>query len=126
NVGMSGNTYRVIVSGSCNPGGLQSSEVSLTVNSMLTISSQPVDVAVCIPNNALFTVQAAGSGLTYQWQVSTNNGTSWTNVTGANSAALSLTGLTPDMNGNLYRVNLTGVCNNLTSDEVLLTVNNPV
>ena len=30
-----------------------------------------------------FSVTATGTGLTYQWQVSTDNGSTWTNIEGA-------------------------------------------
>lgn len=123
---MNGNQYRVVLKGACNTVGLNSAAITLTVNTLVTISAQPVPTSVCLPNNTSLSLTAAGTGLTYQWQVSTNNGTTYTNITGATSATLSLTGITIGMNGNLYRAVLTGTCNSLTSTAVLLTVNNPV
>jgi hypothetical protein len=68
--------YQVVVTGTCN--NVTSSCVTLTVNSPITISAQPASVDICLPlNTASFSVTAAGTGLTYQWQVSTNGGTSW-------------------------------------------------
>ncbi len=123
---MNGNQYRVVLKGACNTAGVNSAVITLTVNTLVSISTQPAATSVCIPNNTSFTVAAAGTGLTYQWQVSTNGGTSFTNITGATTATINLTGITLAMNGNLYRVVLTGTCNNLNSNAVMLTVNNPV
>jgi hypothetical protein len=126
---MSGNSYRVTATGTCTPAGVISSVAVLTVNSNVIISptGQPVSVAVCAGANASFTVTAAGTGLTYQWQLSTNGGTSWSNISGANAATLSLTGTTFAMNGYQYRVVLNGTCTtNLNSSAATLTVNLPV
>ena len=43
------------------------------------ILSQPEDYAGRLGDTARFSVTARGSGLTYQWQVSTNGGSSWGN-----------------------------------------------
>ena len=77
----------------------------------------PQTQTVCTGNTATFTVTASGTGtLTYQWQVSTDNGTNWTNLlaggaanangsySGAGTAVLSLTPATTAWNGNQYRV----------------------
>jgi hypothetical protein len=42
--------------------------------------------------------------VTYQWQVSTDGGASYTNITGANSGLLTLSNITTAMNNNKYRV----------------------
>jgi hypothetical protein len=120
--------YHVVVTGACNT--VTSSCVTLTVNSPITISAQPVAVNLCLPlNTASFSVTAAGTGLTYQWQVSSDGGTTWTNVSGASAttATLNLTGITAAMNGNQYHVVLNGTCTtNLNSASATLAVNSPV
>lgn len=118
--------YQVVITGACNT--VTSSCVTLTVNSPITISAQPADVELCLPTNAAsFSVSAAGTGLTYQWQVSTNGGTSWTNLAGETSATLNLTGITAAFNGNQYRVVLNGTCTtDLNSSAATLVVNSPV
>lgn len=40
----------------------------------------------------------------YQWQVSTDNGSTWLDMSGENTTVLSLANTTTDMNGNRYRV----------------------
>lgn len=70
-----------------------------------TIQSQPTSVGACAGTNATFTVTAGGAGtLTYQWQVSTNGGSSFTNITGATAASYTVTNVTAGMNGYIYRV----------------------
>lgn len=74
---------------------------------------------------AAFTVSAylAGNALTYQWQASTDAGTTWANVSGATSAVLSLSGLTTADNGKRYRciLSATGVAS-VTTNSATLTV----
>ncbi len=124
---MSGNQYHVVMNGPCNPGGVTSSNVALTVNVPVTISAQPQNTEVCLPNPASFSVTAAGTGITYQWQVSTDGGASWSNIAGATSATLTLPAVTLAMNNNRYRVILNGACtSNLASNAATLIVNNPV
>ena len=47
--------------------------------SALTITTQPKNYTGAVNSTAKFTVAASGSGLTYQWQVSDDNGATWTN-----------------------------------------------
>ena len=92
-----------------------------------TINTQPVAQTVCAPGNASFSVAASGLGLTYQWQVSTNGGTSYTDVPGATSATYTFA-TTPAQNNNRYRVNVYSTCSPTTpavSNAVILTVNSP-
>lgn len=118
--------YQAVVTGTCNT--VTSSCVTLTVNSPVTISTQPANVEICLPlNTASFSVAAAGTGLTYQWQVSTNGGANWSDITGETGSTLNLTGITAAFNGNQYRVVLNGTCtSNLNSSAATLTVNSPV
>jgi hypothetical protein len=71
------------------------------------------------------TAAAAPSGtLIYQWQTQTATGTRWTNVSGATSASLALTGLTTGDSGKKYRVKIqssTGAPE-VTSNVATLTV----
>ncbi len=121
--GMSGNRYRVIVTGSCAPTTATSTGAILTVVTSLSITAQPADVTTCVGSNASFTVAATGSNISYQWQVSTDGGATWNNVAGATAATYTITGVTAGLNGNRYRANLTSPCGNGTSTSGLLTVN---
>lgn len=75
------------------------------------INNQPASVVRCTgPGNASFTVGATGTALTYQWEVSSNNGVSWTPIAAATNSTYSIAAPTAALNGNLYRVTATGVC----------------
>ncbi|MEO7484270.1 MAG: M36 family metallopeptidase [Ferruginibacter sp.] len=123
--GMNNNQYRVVVF-SCGPTGVNSNGAVLTVSVPSVISTQPANVAVCAGGNVSFSV--AGVALTaYQWQLSTNGGTTWTNITGANTSTYAITGVTVAMNGNQYRAVVNGLCvTGLNSNAATLTLNTPV
>ncbi len=123
---MNGNQYRLKLTGTCTPTAIFSSAATLTVNALVAVATQPSAVILCAGADAVFTVGATGAGLTYQWQVSTNGGTSYSNIAGAASSTLTVAATTVAQNGNMYRVVLNGTCNSITSSSVLLTVNTPV
>ncbi|HRN80353.1 MAG TPA: M36 family metallopeptidase [Ferruginibacter sp.] len=117
-----GNTYRVLVT-SCSPGVITSSAANLEVNAAATITTQPVAAAACPGGDVSFTVTASGISLTYQWQVSTDGGTTWNTIAGATGTTLNVNAVTAGMNNNRYRVLVNGVCTtNLPSDAAVLTV----
>ena len=79
---------------------------------LITISSQPTSIGIATTGTGTFSVSAAAvpeSGLTYQWQVSANSGTSYSNATGGiysngTTPILTITNPTLASNNNLYRV----------------------
>ena len=96
-----------------------------------SISTQPTDQVICAGDNGSFSVVAAGSNITYQWQLSTNGGVSFANLSnggvysGVTTATLNITGATEAMDTYQYRVivgSTTYVCNPITSSEVTLSV----
>ncbi|MGB4845261.1 MAG: hypothetical protein WBP16_12415, partial [Ferruginibacter sp.] len=106
--------------------------VNVRVNDPLVVAAQPVNRTVCTDKVATFTIAVTGSGpYSYQWQVSTNNGNTWSNISnggvysGATSATLTVSAPPVSMNGSLYRVNVQGAlpCPAITSFQVTLTVN---
>jgi hypothetical protein len=84
------------------------------------------DVATVATAAATFSVTASASAgsLVYQWQVQGATATRWTNVTGATSASLALTGLTTADTGKKYRVKVTSSAGaaEVTSNTATLTV----
>jgi len=128
-VSMSGYQYRNVASGACNPSGLNSNVATLTVNTSVTLTSQPADVVGCSGTAAVFTVTATGSSISYQWQVSVNGGP-WVDLTnsgpysGVNTATLTVANSGTSLNGNRYRLNASGApCGGIvTSAEALLDV----
>ncbi len=142
NIGYSGNTNTPATPLSGFVGSVQfadatnctspSRTVVVSVGQVTTVTVQPVNRTVCVGNTAIYTVGVAGVGpFTYQWQVSTNAGTTYNNIVnggvfnGALTNTLFVTPSTITMNGNLFRVLINGGsgCTGATSAAALLTVN---
>ena len=121
--GMNNYQYRCIVSGCPQPA--TSNAATLTVTTPPTISNQPANTTVCEGSNTSFSVTGSGSGILYQWQLSTDGGATWNNITGATSATLNLSAVTPSMNNNRYRCLLSnaGCTTPVNSTAAVLTVN---
>jgi gliding motility-associated-like protein len=92
----------------------------------IVITTQPASIITCELQNAIFTVEA-NAGVTYQWQVSTN-GINFVNITdntiysGSQTASLTITGVTPSMDGYKFRVQLDragNVCGLISADATL-------
>ena len=88
--------------------------IAADVQNIVTISAQPADASVTAPATGTFSVTASvttGSGtIAYQWQLSTDSGASFSDISGANSASYTTpatTAGTLDENGYQYRVKLT-------------------
>ncbi len=99
------------------------------INTLASITTQPVSQTACIPAPVIFTAAATGTGTTYQWQQSAD-GITFANIAGATGTSYS-TGSTAGVpNGTTsYRVIVTSTCaplNPITSNVAVLTVNNPV
>ena len=115
-----------------NSKGSSTKTVTLTVNPALALSKQPAAVSINNGSNTYFEVGARGLGITYQWQLSTNSGGSWTNVAnnsmyaGATTTKLSINKATFLMNGYLYRcIVSSSICGGpITSSSARLTVKN--
>jgi subtilisin-like proprotein convertase family protein len=78
--------------------------VTVNVTSPITGLLTPANKTACVGTNTSFNVAPGGGPLTYQWQVSVNNGLTWSNVGGATGSTLNLSAVTQLMNNNLYRV----------------------
>lgn len=100
-----------------------SEALSITINpAALSITTQPINQSVSEGQIATFSVVATGSNLTYQWQQSTD-GSTWTNIDGANSATYTIENTTTGMNGYQYCcVVKDGNSNSVTSQAATLTV----
>jgi len=105
--------------------------VVVTVNTPISITTQPTNAVVCTDKSTSFTVVAAGTTPTYQWQLSTDAGTTFTNVSnggvysGATTATLTITAPPVSYNGNIYRCMVSGAapCPPVPSANRVLTVN---
>lgn len=119
-ISQNGNIYRVTI-GSCN--NLVSSGGNLSVLIPPIIDVQPQSVTICSGNNHTFSVSAQGTNISYQWQVSTDGGNIWSDISGATSSSYSLSGVTSVLDNNRYRVAINGTCSpNVTSAAAVLSV----
>ncbi len=104
---------------------------TVLVNPKTNISGNPANQAILTAGNTSFSVTATGTSITYQWQLSTNGGSSYSNLlnggvySGATTATLNLTAVPLTMNGFKYRCVVKGSCSTATSSSALLTVSNP-
>jgi hypothetical protein len=121
---MNNNQYHLVVS-SCSPTPVTSSNVTLTVNSLASITSQPTDVTACPATDAVFTVQTAGTNVTYQWQVSIDGGTTFTDISGATSSTYTVAAVTSSQNNYQYQVIISNACTaSVVSGNATLIVSN--
>ena len=90
----------------------------------LSVASQPQSADVNEGEAASFSIVAeGGAAKTYQWQVSTDGGTSWADIDGATDATYTTPETTMDMDGNQYRCVVTSGRVTIASDPATLTVN---
>ena len=115
--------YKCVITGSC--GSVTSNLVQLVVYTAVSISLHPSGYTTCEGTTANFTVTAAGSGLSYQWQRNGTNLTNGANITGATSDNLTFSNLVAADAGSITCL-VTGTCGNLTSNPAVLTVNVPI
>ena len=95
----------------------------------LTFTTQAVSQTVTAGNNTTFTAAASGAPTpTYQWQVSTDGGSTWTNLTdtapygGTTTGTLTVTGATTALNGSQFRCVATNYACSVASLAAPLTV----
>lgn len=120
-----GNRFRCVVSGACTPS-VTSTAATLTLSAAPVITANPVAAAsICEGASTSFVVAATTpvGTLTYQWQASTNGGTTWTNVSGATNATFNQSNVPATQNGYLFRAAVTTSCGTIFSTNVALTVN---
>jgi subtilisin-like proprotein convertase family protein len=119
--------YRCVVSGTCPPAAT-SNAVTLVVATAPVITTNPANVTICANANTSFSVVAAGipTPTIYQWQVSTDGGATWTNLTTgtAFTPTFNITAAATTLSGNRYRCIVTNNCGQtVTSTAATLTVN---
>jgi len=107
--------------------------VPVNVNNPITGTSSTTNVSGCIGGSTSFVASAptSGNNIAHQWKVSTDGGVTYTNVSnnatysGANTATLTISGLTSGLNGNLYKDSLyvTSCNSSIVTNAGTLTVN---
>lgn len=106
-----------------------SNTISVSFQPSASITVHPNSTSVVEGGNTSFSVSATNA-TSYQWQVSTNGGSSYTNITSAGSnptysgwttATLNLSGVAATNNNYQYRCVVNG-CNTVNSNPAVLTV----
>jgi gliding motility-associated-like protein len=107
--------YRAIVqSDICAPA--TSSNALINIKSLPSVVTQPSDIGVCENATTSFNTYATGDGLTYNWYVSSNGGTSYTSLTnsgiytGTTTDNLTLSSPSTSYNNYKYKVLVKGTC----------------
>jgi hypothetical protein len=124
-------SYIITITGTASGAPTQNVNLTYTISGGAgpAITTQPADQAVCVGLNTSFSVSSA-SAVSYQWQVSTDGGTTYANLSnggvysGVNLTTLTITGATAVMNSYRYRCIPSTVCGSTTSNAAILTVNN--
>src|SRR4030095_8854194 len=110
-------TYSVVISGTC--GNAVTNSASLTVNQNVVVATAPVSLTNCPGTTANFSVNATGTGLSYQWY----KGVSL--LAGQTTSSLSLANVSATDAGT-YSVVISGTCGNAVTNSASLTVNQNV
>ncbi|MBK7433389.1 MAG: M36 family metallopeptidase [Chitinophagaceae bacterium] len=111
-------------------GCIRQASITITVNTRPAVTTQPANTTVCDGSVATFTAAGTGTGAAFQWQVSTNGGVTWTDLTnaapysGVTTGTLTINPVALSMNGYRYRMNVSGSCPPVASTNgAILTVN---
>jgi hypothetical protein len=121
---MNGYQYRVIVFGATPCASSTSNPVTLTVNQLAAITTQPSNAVICLGGSNNFCVTAIGTNLTYAWETAPTCAGPFTNIVGAASNCY----ISSSSTNAVYRVVITSTTcgNTVTSNCVTLTVNTPI
>ena len=135
---MNGDHYRAVFSNAASLS-VTTDPATLTVDFATAATGKPSNDAVNSGGNSSFTAAASGNPApTAQWQISTNGGKTFTDLTAGgvyggsvNSTTLTITGATASMNGDRYRAVFSNLLANsttlhtATTSSAILTVNAP-
>ena len=100
----------------------------VSIDPLPVFTTQPVDITVNIGGTAIFTADASPANA-YQWQLSTDMGASWINLTnggmysGVTTTSLSVGPASLSLDGNWYRLEVSAASCVAYSNPALLTIN---
>lgn len=119
--------YYCVINGDCSPA-VTSDLASLIVNEAVSITTQPAIVQTyCLGNNVTISVNALGTGLTYQWFKGVNPLIDGGSISGANTNTLTINAASASDAGNNYYCVVSGStpCSSVISNfsEVIINEN---
>ncbi|WP_407522837.1 GDSL-type esterase/lipase family protein [Lacibacter sp. MH-610] len=89
-----------------------------------SVRKQPLPLTVCSGSAAVFSINATGEALSYQWQYSADSAKTWRTINGAAANRLTIEKVSTLQNKYQYRCIVNGFCKTSdTSAAALLTVN---
>jgi hypothetical protein len=116
-----GNQFKCVATNSV--GNVTSNVAILTVDTVPSFTTQPLNITVPVGNTATFTSVAIGNPApTYQWQISTDSGSTWTNILGATSASYTTPPTTSGQDQYEYRCVATNSAGTTDSSAATMTV----
>ena len=125
---LNGRLYRCVVTDTLSGDTVTSNAAKLTVinTNPIKITTQPTGVDSAVGNAVSFIVETQGDGLTYQWQLSKDGGTTWENTSVNGNTTKLISFVIPDANysGRMFRCVITDANGNtLASNPAKLTLN---
>jgi len=124
-VSVSGDGFRFVASAPGANGGNGTISVYELQNNQITITQQPQNVTYS-GSPVVFSANATvsdNSSPSYLWQSSTDNGSTWANLSGETSSNLTISGVTGDSSGNQYRAVISAArAPDATTNNATLTV----
>ena len=121
--GDNGNQYRVIATNTA--GATTSNAATLTVAMPAApgFTTQPVNTTITAGQNAQFTVAVSGTPTpTLQWQLSTDSGANWSNITGETGTVFNVLNAALANNGWQFRAVASNTAGTVNSSTATLTV----
>ncbi|MBN1143091.1 MAG: immunoglobulin domain-containing protein [Bacteroidales bacterium] len=112
--------YTCLIGNSCGRT-VTSDPAKLSINESVSIVMQPSDTRLCEGQNAIFTTQASGAGLVYQWELNGVIITDHGNISGTSSNVLIIQQIN-ELNEGVYNCLVTGYCGNERSIPASLIV----
>jgi alpha-tubulin suppressor-like RCC1 family protein len=117
----SGDEFRAVFKNAA--GEAASEAAALTVQAPPLVTEQPAGMTVEVGQSAVFEAIASGFPVpTVQWEVSSNDGSTWSAVEGATSDRLTISDAKVSESGDEYRVVFTNIAGKATSAPAVLTV----
>jgi hypothetical protein len=121
---LDGNEYRAVITNSL--GSAATNAATLTVQTAPVVTTNPVDQTMTAGQTATFTAAANGNPApTVRWQVSSDSGKTWTDISGASSTTLTLGNVLSSLDGDEYRAVFSNSAGSTTTTAALLTVQTP-
>jgi len=117
---LNNNQYRCVL-GSCGSP-VNSNAATLAISVPVSITGQPAGTTLCAGSPYTFSVVTTGTVISYQWQLSTDGGATFSNISGANASTFAITGFVAQ-NNYRFRCVVTGSCGPVNSGAATLLVN---